>query len=290
MANQRRTSRRARRNRQTRGNDNQTGFFGKLLIMLALVAAVVLGVAIFFRVNEVQVQGNVLYSAEQIAAASGVEEGDNLLMVNRAAVVGGVQAQLPYVQTVSVGRILPDTVVIRVHESEIAGLVEADVGSKWYVNTEGRVLGSSVDGFQGQIVELTGFTVAAPVAGEQAVASEGMEENMTAGLQVLAELEGSGLIERVTGINTEKSFDIHLYCGEQYDILLGGSDRLDYKVWYLQGVLEQLQPYQAGIIDLTFDQEGAARFSPWAEEDLPEKTEKEPEETEDQEETPDEAE
>lgn len=99
--------------------------------MLALVAAIVLGVAIFFQVNDVQVQGNRIYSAEQVIEASGLESGDNLLMVNRASVVGNVQAQLPYVQKVSVGRVLPDTVVIRVQESEIAGIVEADVGSKW---------------------------------------------------------------------------------------------------------------------------------------------------------------
>ena len=287
MANQRRTARRTPRKRVRQGRENQTGFLGKLLIMLALVAAVVLGVAIFFQVNDVQVQGNKLYSAEQVVEASGVEVGDNLLMVNRATVVGSVQAKLPYVQTVSVGRILPDTVVIKVHESDIAGLVEADVGSQWYVNTEGRILGSSLDGFQGQIVELTGFTVTAPVAGQQAVASVDMEENMNAALMVLAEMEGSGLIERVTGIDAEKSYDIHVYCGTQYDVLLGGTDELDYKVWYLQGVLEQLQPYQAGIIDLTFDQEGAARFSPWAEEDMPKKEETSNEDTESGEESSD---
>ena len=282
MAHQRRSARRNGRARVRHGRENQTGFLGKLLIMLALVAAVVLGVAIFFQVNDVQVQGNRIYSAEQVEAASGVEIGDNLLMVNRAAVIGGVNAQLPYVHTVSVGRILPDTVVIRVQESEIVGLVEAEVGTQWYVNMAGRILGSSLDGFQGQVVELNGFTVVAPVAGEQAVASADQEENLSAALMVLAEMEGSGLIERVTAITTEKTYDIHLYCGEQYDVLLGGTDQLDYKVWYLQGVLEQLQPYQAGVIDLTFDQEGAARFSPWAE-DAQTKEEKMQEETEDSE-------
>ena len=283
MANQRRNTRRPARSRARQARGTQSGFLGKLLIMLAIVAAIVLGVAIFFQVNEVQVQGNVIYSAEQVEAASGVEVGDNLLMVNRAAVIGGVTAHLPYVHTVSVGRILPDTVVIRVQESDIVGLVSADVGSQWYVNMAGRILGSTVDGFRGQIVELTGFTVTAPVAGQPAVASADMEESMRAALAVLAGLEGSGLIERVTAIDAQKSYDIHLYCGEQYDVLLGGTDKLDYKIWYLQGVLEQLQPYQAGIIDLTFDQEGAARFSPWAEEEKPEQKqtqEPEPEATE----------
>ena len=34
---------------------------GKLLIMLAVVAAIVFGVAIFFKVNTIEIQGNTVY-------------------------------------------------------------------------------------------------------------------------------------------------------------------------------------------------------------------------------------
>ena len=81
-------------------------------------------------------------------------------------------------------------------------------------------------------------------------------------------MEGSGLIEQVTRVDTEKSYDIRLFCGDQYEIMLGGTDELDYKLWYLQEVLERLEPYQTGTIDLTLDQERAARFIPWAEEEV----------------------
>ena len=242
---------------------SRAAVISKLIIMLAVVAAIVLGVAIFFQVHQVQVQGNSIYSAKQIQDICGVEEGDNLLMVNRAAVIGKIYANLPYIQQVSVGRVLPDTIVIRVQESRVAGLVKGEVGSDWYVNTQGRVLGSSVDGFDGHVVNLTGFTIASPVAGEDAVPSEGMEENLVSALAVLEQLEGTGLLEQVTDINTDKSYDIKLNCGEQYEILLGGSDEMDYKIWYLQEVLEQLEDYQTGIIDLTLDTERAARFIPW---------------------------
>ena len=56
---------------------------------------------------------------------------------------------------------------------------------------------------------------------------------------------------------------------------------------FMMRCLEQLQPYQAGILDLTFDQEGAARFSPWAEEDMPKKEETSDEDTESGEESSD---
>lgn len=230
--------------------------------MLAVVAAIVLGVAIFFRVNTVEVQGNKIYSQEQVAEASGVEAGDNLLMINRAAVAGSIKARMPYVRDVSVSPVMPDTVVIRVAESELAALVRSEVGDQWYLNTEGRVLGSSLEGFRGQIVELSGFTIVAPKAGEPAVATEGRSDNMNAALMVLRAMEGSGIIGEMTALDAEKVYDMLLYCGKRLEIQLGSPEQLEYKIQYLQLVLEELEDYQTGIVDLTFDVKQVARFIP----------------------------
>lgn len=254
--------RRSKRHRQRQSEYHRTGVFARVLVMLAVVAAVVLGVAIFFRVHSVEVQGNKIYSQEQVVEASGLESGDNLLMVNRSAVAGSIKARMPYVRDVSVSPVMPDTVVIQVVESEIAALVRSDVGAQWYINTEGRVLGGSVEGFRGQIVELTGFTITAPKAGATAVAAEGQSENMESALQVLQALEGTGIIGEVTALHAEKIYDLILYCGNRLEIRIGGTEQLDYKVQYLQLVMEELEPYQTGIVDLTFDVKQVARFIP----------------------------
>ena len=91
----------------------RSGVLGKLLIMLAIVAAVVFGVAIFFKVNTIEVQGNTVYSAEQIVEASQIRQGDNLLTVNKALAVGNIKAALPYVEDVSIARSLPDGTAVR---------------------------------------------------------------------------------------------------------------------------------------------------------------------------------
>lgn len=254
--------RRSRRRRQRQREYRRTGIFARILVMLAVVAAIVLGVAIFFRVNTVEVQGNKIYSQEQVAEASGVEAGDNLLMINRAAVAGSIKARMPYVRDVSVSPVMPDTVVIRVAESELAALVRSEVGDQWYLNTEGRVLGSSLEGFRGQIVELSGFTIVAPKAGEPAVATEGRSDNMNAALMVLRAMEGSGIIGEMTALDAEKVYDMLLYCGKRLEIQLGSPEQLEYKIQYLQLVLEELEDYQTGIVDLTFDVKQVARFIP----------------------------
>lgn len=263
MANRRQSARRRTAHRRGSQRQPNNGAFRKLLIMLAVVAAVILGITIFFRVRTVEVQGNAIYSSAQISGASGVESGDNLLLVNRATVAGKVKAALPFVQDVSVGLILPDTIVVKVEESQIACQVSAEAGGSWYINPDGRVLGSSVDGFAGQIVELRGFTLTSPEAGKEAEASEGLEDSLEAALTIVRQMDGTGLMEQVTVIDTEKTFDIELLCAEQYQILLGGTDELEYKIQYLQVVLDGLDPFQAGTIDLTFDQERVAVFSQW---------------------------
>lgn len=263
MPNQRNSVRRPARRRRGHRRESRSGFLGKLVLMLAIVAAVVLGVAIFFRVHTVEVQDNNVYSKEQIIDVSGLEPGDNLLMINKAAITGNIHARLPYIQDVSVARILPDIVVIKVVESQLAAKVKAEGGGSWYVNTQGRVLGRDVDDFTGRVVELNGVLLTSPEAGSQAVATEEGREGFAAALQVLRQMEGTGLIQQVTSIEAEKAYDLRLLCGEQYEVLLGGVEELDYKIQYFQAVMEQLDPVQTGTIDLTFDEERRARFRPW---------------------------
>lgn len=261
MSNQRYYSRsRARKRRRRQTEYRQTGALAKLLVMLAVVAAIVLGVAIFFRVGTVDVQGNTIYSADQVIMASGLEEGDNLLMVNRFAVAGRIKAMMPYVRDVSVSPSLPDTVVIQVRESDVAVLVQSDVGAQWYLNTDGRVMGTTVEGFRGQIITVDGVTVTAPKAGEPAVAAEGQSDGLDAALQVIRQMEGTGLLEQVTKVDASKSYDLVLWCEERLEIRLGGNEDLEYKIQYLQVILEDLEEYQMGTIDLTFDVERVARF------------------------------
>jgi len=205
-----------------------------------------------------------------VKQASGVEAGDNLLMVNRSAVSGSIQARMPYVQDVSVGLILPDTVVVQVKESEVVALVQSDTGSDWYINTNGRVLGSALEGFRGQVITMDGFTIVAPKTGSAAVPTEGQEENLAAALEVIRRMEGTGLIQQITALDAGRAYDLMLHIDNRLEILLGGTDQLDYKLQYLQEVLNTLEDYQAGIIDLTFDVKQVARFIPRVEEETEE--------------------
>ena len=90
----------------------------RLILQLATVAAVVLalllGVSVFFKVQDHAVSGCDKYTAEQIWSASGIREGENLLTIDIPKAAARIMQELPYVATVRIGVELPNKVNIEV--------------------------------------------------------------------------------------------------------------------------------------------------------------------------------
>ena len=78
---------RKNRNRQRRRRRGRFGVLYKLLCFLLIFSALVAGCVVFFRVDQVTVTGSDRYTAQEIIAASGVEQGDNLFLINKPQVV-----------------------------------------------------------------------------------------------------------------------------------------------------------------------------------------------------------
>ena len=238
----------------------RSGVLGKLLIMLAIVAAVVFGVAIFFKVNTIEVQGNTVYSAEQIVEASQIRQGDNLLTVNKALAVGNIKAALPYVEDVSIARSLPDGIIIQVRESTICFAVMTDTNAAWLIGPGGKALERIEPAAFNEYPQIDGLLIASPTAGQSVSSSS--PTALSAVLSVMSELDGTGLLEHIRAINVEKEYDIVVWYDDRYEIKLGGTDEMAYKIRYLCAILDQLSEYQAGTIDLSQAAEKKATFQP----------------------------
>ena len=130
----------ARRSRtgRRRGRGRLGGLY-KLLSILLILAAILAGCVVFFRVDTVLVEGNSRYTDEQVVAASQVERGDNLFTLNKSAMISRILTRLPYVDDMSIHRKLPDTLVIYITESAPLGWVESG-GSCWLLDHRCKVL------------------------------------------------------------------------------------------------------------------------------------------------------
>ena len=115
----------ARNNRRRRRSRGRFGPLFKLLCLLAVIVALTLGATVFFQVETVVVSGNSRYTQGEVVEASGIQIGDNLYRLNKIQISQQLLQTLPYLETVSIRRSLPSTLVIQVTEWQAVARVEA---------------------------------------------------------------------------------------------------------------------------------------------------------------------
>ena len=265
-------------------------FAVRLVTTAAIAAALILCFMIFFRVQTVSVVGNSMYTQEEIQKASGVTQGNALLMVNKTAVASRIIAELPYVDQVRVSVSLPDTVKIEVEELKNAYAVAAEDGTYWLINSDGRLVEQITAKEAGDYLQIQGVRIrsaetgqtmqvleeAAPQPSEDTAedAAEDTEDTaapeasaqkrMDVAMELLGYLEQTADVRSVTVVDVSSIYNIEIWYGSQYEVKLGGNTQLEYKIEYMVAAIAQLDSYQSGVLDLTFDEAKTARFIPWS--------------------------
>lgn len=252
-----------------------------LATIVAVVIAVIFGMSIFFKVEKIVISGNQAYSAWAIREASGIQEGDNLLTFSIPTASGKITTALPYVERVRIGIKLPDTVNIEIVESSVAYSVKDGGGYWWLMTAQGRLL-EQVDGAKaGDYTTILGITLDNPVVGAQAVAAEPEpsvdedgqtipvtvrgSERLAAVMSILQYLEQNDIIGQAASVDVSDMGRIKLWYGTRYEVILGDTTRLSYKITCLKGAVDQMDNYQTGVLDISFttwpDQVGYTPFA-----------------------------
>lgn len=151
---------------------NRGRFVLRLATVVAVVLALLFGMSIFFKVENVTVSGNQKYTAWDISQAAGIAEDENLMTLSKARVSGNIISQLPYVKSVRIGIKLPDTVNIEITELDVTYAISDVSGGWWLMNDQGRIVDVTNTVTAKEFTQVQGVTIQVPTVGEQAVAKE----------------------------------------------------------------------------------------------------------------------
>ncbi len=254
---------------------------GQLLVRLVTVVAVVLalvfGISIFFHVDTITVSGCEKYDAWTVKEASGIQIGDNLLSVNDAQVSGNIITKLPYVKNVRVGIKLPNTVNIYIEEQDVVYAIR-DTGNLWWLITgEGVVVETTDLATAGEYPQILGIKLYRPESAQQAVAEEpepqtpagttdegettpppitilGSQRLETA-LDIVQYLEDYQVIDKIVNVDVSDMGNILVQYGRQYQINLGDTTELKYKLELaVKGIPKLDKEYSSpvGTVDVSF--------------------------------------
>ena len=187
MARERKHPRRTKRRGRFR-------FLYKLISLVVVAAAMVTACVIFFRVNEVRVEGNSHYTPQEIIEASEIEMGDNLVTLWTWQINRLVGSKLPYVQRVVLDHIFPDKVTLRVVERTVAATVVGN-GSQWLMAADGYLLETTG---QSQGIAIVGLEVVDPQAGQPMQVSEKDQSKGKAIVPLMEGLKRAGKLDQCT--------------------------------------------------------------------------------------------
>ena len=247
---------RERKHHRHRRRIRFTKLYG-LVSVLVIIAAIILGSIVFFRVNNVEVEGNERYTAEEIMAVADIEYGRNMFLFNKFDVIDDLLSRLPYVDTVTVRRDLPSTIRITVTESSVAAAVEdAERETWWLVNSKGKILERSAT--SGSYLQITGLNPYDPTVGEDLSVETEQRLSLEALLQLLPSLQDRELIDYAQYIDLSSASVVVMKYAERLTVRMNLSTDFDYNMRVLATVMEEYVEEEwsasdTGTLDLTND-------------------------------------
>lgn len=248
----------------------------QLVTVIAVVLALTVGLSVFFKVQHIYVSGAKVYSESAITEVCGISKGDNLLTFSHARAAALIQANRPYVREVRFGIKLPDTVNIIIEEDEVVYAVKDETGQWWLMNSSGRVVTQGTSSTVANKTQILGVNLDNPVPNEHAVAMESAPavtdttdpsgetvaeitpvtttgaQRLDAALEILKALEANDIVGSAASVDVSRIDDIVLWYGTRYQVNLGDSTRLDYKIACMNSVIAQMSEYQSGVLDCSF--------------------------------------
>lgn len=249
-----------RRNRRRRRG--RASFPLRFLCLLLVLAAAVAALTMLFRVERIVTDGNVRYTDEELIAASGVQPGDNLVLLRKYQLKQAIFAQLPYVETVSISRSYPDALVLSVTECTAAAALE-DGGASWLMSSGGKLLEKTASVPDG-CVSVTGCALLDPAAGEEAVFADEDSYKRTYLLALLSAAEEQQLLPEIGTIDLGDGSCIRFTYSGRFTVKLPWDADMARSLRAVQKVVsEKLESNERGVIDLmNLASEGRAYFIP----------------------------
>ena len=248
---------------------NRDRLIVQLITVTAVVLAIVMGLSVFFKVKTITVTGADTYSAWAVREASGISEGDRLLTFSKIRAASQIMANLPYVKGVRIGIKLPDTVNIMIEEESVVYAIKSSDGQWWMMDSDGRVVEQANNAKAATATQVLGVTLEAPAVNQKGIATEVTPsetnelgelipvtttgaQRLTAALQILKALENNDIVGEAASVDVTSTEDIILWYGTRYQVNLGDTSRLDYKVDCMNDAILQMSDYQSGVLDISF--------------------------------------
>ena len=208
-------------------------------------------IALFFRVDTVVITGEKRYTEAEIRQASGVEDGDNLFLLNKYQVIRNIAEALPYIEieNTRIQRKLPDTLLIQVQECGDP-LAWTQDGTVWLMSPAGKIV-EQTDTAAGYPT-VDGCELLAPSVGTQIAVDTAYETRRESLLELLAVLDETGELAKVDAIHLGEASYISMDYMDRFTVKMPYQADFSYKLRVLELAInsDKIQDNMTGTFDM----------------------------------------
>ena len=276
MAQRKGQSKQRRRRRRDRRGGAPTVLV--LLCLLIGAAAVITAMTLFFKIETFTVTGDSRYSADYIIEASGLQQGDNLVLFEKNRAVADVFEACPWLDTLRIRRRYPNGIEFLITECDPAAVLvdkpleipdpEDDTGEgtlligttgSWLMDINGKLLEKIADYAWPTLPHIEGVTLKDPAVGTYVKFFE--EDDQKPVFLLLNTAKDDGILQDIGEMDFTEHYKIEFTYQGRFRVVLGSTEELSLKLRYLHMVTEEkLGTNVRGTLDLSDVQ--TARFIP----------------------------
>ena len=233
---------------EQRNRIRRSALYGPLALTLLSVAAVIF-LSLFFRVSIIQIENDTVYTDEEILAASGLEKGVNLLFINNFSSVSSIYATMPYVESVSLKRAMPNRIILEVTGSEAVACVSFG-DDYWLINPNGKLL-EKIDAKEARnFIRVESMEPLQPVAGEIMQVSEADQGKDSYLYELLNAFQKRGIAKKIDWVDLADLADPQFGYEERFTVHLNGAEEMALRLTLVESAISQLASGDAGILEV----------------------------------------
>ena len=225
------------------------------LVCLSVVCA--LSFTVLFKANTISVQGESIYTDDEIIAASGMAVGKNMLVSIFDGTENRIEKNLPYIANAKIERSIDGNVVIKVTAGSVDKSFAMD--DKYiYVDADNKVLEIS-DAPAADKPVVKGVALSYKQVGEKMSYIDDTAKQLV--YDVFSAAQANGL--NVSSISTDEKFSyVDVMIGDKYLVHLLNTEKIDYKLLHIKKSMDSMNSDKTGEFTFSETNEERVVFTP----------------------------
>ena len=220
---------RSQSRRKKRNNNSKIAIAVLLTVFIVFGAILTYFYASGKPVVNINIEGSSVYTKKQIKAASGITVGDNIFRISKRRTGNTISRVLPYIKSVDVKLQLPDTVLLKINETDDYYMIN---GNKKYfcVDKDGKILSTKKKKLNDGQYKLKGFDNEQEYNESETYSPKGKDkERFEKARAIIKILEANGL-KKANVIELGDLNDITIVYDSRVKIYLGDAQSLEEKL------------------------------------------------------------